>query len=113
MVMIPSECRRCYQTECAMNKKYIVRLAAEERAQLTELTRKGQAAAYKIRYAPILLQADADGTAWTDTKSAEIFSVRVNTVLGIRQHWVAQGLEAAINWTQPQRPSRTPRFDGE
>ena len=59
--MIPSESKRCSQTECAMNKKYIVRLTDEDRAQLTELTRKGQAAAYKIRHAHILLKADADG----------------------------------------------------
>ena len=47
-----------------MNKKYIVRLSAEERSQLTELIRKGKAAASKIRHAHILLQADANGPAW-------------------------------------------------
>jgi transposase len=109
--MMPSESRRYDQTECAMNKKYIIRLADEERAQLTELTRKGQVAAYKIRHAHILLKADADGPAWTDTKIAEIFSVSVNTVLGVRQRWVEQGLEAALNRKQ-QHPSRTPRLDG-
>jgi hypothetical protein len=31
-----------------MNKTYIVRLSDEERSQLTELTRKGKAVAYKI-----------------------------------------------------------------
>jgi hypothetical protein len=35
------------QTECAMNKKYIVRLSDEEREQMAELTRTGKAAAYK------------------------------------------------------------------
>ena len=111
--MMPSESRRCDQTECAMNKKYIVRLSDEERAQLTELTRKGHAAAYKIRHAHILLKADADGPAWTDTKIAESFSVSVNAVLGVRQRWVEQGLEAALNRKKQQHPSRTPRVDGE
>lgn len=111
--MMPSESTRCYQTECAMNKKYIVRLSDEDRAQLTELTRKGQAAAYKIRHAHILLKADAEGPAWTATKIAESFSVSVNTVLGIRQRWVEEGLEAALNRKKQQRPSRTPRLDGE
>lgn len=95
-----------------MNKKYIVRLSDEERRQLTELTSKGKAAAYKIRHAHILLKADTDGPAWTDTKIAESFSVSVNTVLGVRQRLVAQGLEAALNRKNPVRPSRTPRLDG-
>ena len=111
--MIPSESQRCYQTECAMHKQYTVRLSDEARAPLTELTREGQAAAYKIRHAPILLKADADGPAWTDTKIAASFSVSVNTVLGVRPRWVAQGWEAALNRKQQQRPSRPPRWDGE
>jgi hypothetical protein len=44
-----------------MNKKYIVRLTPEERAQIKELVSKGKAAAYKIRYANTLLMAEADG----------------------------------------------------
>jgi transposase len=96
-----------------MNKKYIVRLSDEDRAQLAELTRKGQAAASKIRHAPILLTADAEGPAWTDTTIAERFAVRVNTVLGVRQRWVEPGLEAARNRKKQPRPSRPPRLDGE
>jgi Homeodomain-like domain len=96
-----------------MNKKYIVRLSDEERRQLTELTRKGKAAAYKIRHAHILLKTDADGSAWTDTKIAESFSISVNTVLGVRQRFVEQGLEAALNRKKQDRPSRIPRLDGE
>jgi hypothetical protein len=111
--MLPSEKRRCYRTEGAMNKKYIVRLSNEAHAQLTELTRKGRAAASKIRHAHILLKADADGPAWTDTRIAESFAVRGNTVLGVRQHWVEQGLEAALNRKKQPRSSRTPRLDGE
>jgi len=96
-----------------MNKKYIVRLSDEERHQLTELTSKGEVAAAKIRHAHILLKADADGPAWTDAKIAESFSVSVNTVLGVRQRVVEQGLEAALNRKPQERPSRTPRLDGE
>jgi Homeodomain-like domain len=95
-----------------MNKKYIVRLSNEERRQLTELTSKGKAAAYKIRHAHILLKADADGSAWTDAKIAESFSVSVNTVLGVRQRLVEQGLEVALNRKQQDHPSRAPLLDG-
>lgn len=66
-----------------MNKKYIVRLSDAERDRLTELTRKGKAAASKIRYAQILLKADAEGPAWTDAQIAARFSVSANTVLGV------------------------------
>jgi transposase len=111
--MIPSETITLSWTECTMNKKYIVRLSDEERSQLTELTRKGKAAAYKLRHAHILLKADADGPAWTDTKIAESFSVSVNTVLGVRQRFVEQGLDIALHRKKQARPSRTPRLDGE
>jgi transposase len=96
-----------------MNQKYIVRLTEEERRQLTELTRKGKAAAYKIRHAQILLQADADGPAWPDERIAESVAVSVNTVHGVRQRLVEQGLEAALNRKQQARPSRPPLLDGE
>jgi hypothetical protein len=96
-----------------MNKKYIVRLSDEGREQLAELTRRGKAAAYKIRHAQILLKADADGPAWTDERIAESFSVSVNTVLSVRQRLVEQGLEAALNRKQQVPPSRGPLLDGE
>jgi hypothetical protein len=96
-----------------MNKKYIVRLTDAEREQLTELTRQGKAAASQSRHAHILLQADAHGPAWTDTKIAESFSVSVKTVLGVRQRLVAQGLEAVINRKKQPHPSRMPCLDGE
>jgi transposase len=111
--MIPSEDIMGDQTECAMNKKYIVRLSDEEREQVAELTRTGKAAAYKIRHAQILLKADADGPAWTDERIAESFSVSVNTVLSVRQRLVEQGLEAALNRKKQAHPSRSPRLDGE
>jgi hypothetical protein len=95
-----------------MTKKYIVRLSDEERNQLTALTSKGKAAAYKIRHAHILLKADADGPAWTDVKIAESFSISVNTVLGVRQRLVEQGLEAALNRKKQDCPSRAPLLDG-
>jgi transposase len=96
-----------------MNKKYIVRLSAVERSQLTELIKKGKAAASKIRHAHILLKADVDGPAWTDEHIAESFSVSVPTVQGVRQRLVEQGLEAALTRKKQTRPSRAPLLDGE
>jgi hypothetical protein len=95
-----------------MNKKYIVRLSAEEHRQLTELIRKGKAAASKIRHAHILLKGDAEGPAWTDEHIAASFSVSVPTVQGVRQRLVEQGLEAALTRKKQARPSRAPLLDG-
>lgn len=96
-----------------MKKKYIVRLNNEERKQLEDLTRKGKAAAYKIRHAQILLKADADGPNWTDERIAEAFSVTIRTVELIRQRLVEQGLERALNRKKQERPSKYRKFDGE
>ncbi len=111
--MIPSASRTRYQTECVLNNKSIVRLSDVERAQLTELTRTGQAATDKIRQAHLLLKAEAAGSAWTDARSAERFSVSAHTVLGVRQRFVEPGLEAALNRQPQTHPSRAPRLDGE
>ena len=95
-----------------MTEKYIVRLTAEEREELTALVSKGKASVAQIRHAHILLKADADGPNWTDPRIADAFSIHLNTVAGIRKRWVCQGLEAALN-RQPQAcPSRTPKLDG-
>ena len=90
-----------------MNKKYIVRLTVAERAQLTELVNKNQAAAYKIKHANVLLKVDADGPNWSDAQAAEAFSCaprnRVHvapTLCGARDRG-GPGTQAA--WTAPTR----------
>jgi hypothetical protein len=49
-------------------KKYIVKLAKEERADLCKLIAQGKASARKLTHARILLKADSseDGPGWTD-----------------------------------------------
>ena len=96
-----------------MNKKYIIRLTEQEREQLEALIRKGKSAAYKIKHANMLLKADADGAAWSDEEIAAAFSVHTRTVAGIRERFVEQGLEAALNRKPQERPSQQPLFDGE
>ena len=51
-------------------KKYVVRLSAEERAQLDELIRKGKRSAQLLTEARILLKADVSerGEGWSDTR---------------------------------------------
>lgn len=46
-----------------MQKKYMVRLSKEERNTLREVVKKLGGSSQKVRRAPMLLKADADGPA--------------------------------------------------
>lgn len=96
-----------------MNKKYIVKLTQEEREYLNEIISKGKAAATKIQHANMLLKIDANSEGWTDEAAAGAFSVHPNTVRGVRQRFVEEGLEAALNRKKLPRPPRKPILDGE
>ncbi len=96
------------------NKKYIVRLSAQERSQLKKLTSTGKAAAHRITRARILMLADEgpEGPAWRDEDVAEAVDVSVRTVENIRKRLVNEGLEAAVNRKKQVRPSRARLLDG-
>ena len=79
-----------------MNKKYIIRLTAQEREELETLTKKGKTQAYRIKHAHILLAVDADGPNWPDHHVAKAYKCHQNTVRNVRQRFVEQGLEAAL-----------------
>jgi transposase len=95
-----------------MGKKYIVRLTEEERKRLKGLVSKGRANAQKIRRAQTLLKIDADGPDWTDQQAAEAFGTRANTVAEIRQRFVEEGLDRALDRKQPDKPPRRRTLDG-
>ena len=94
-------------------KKYIIRLTNEECCQLIAVINKGKGAAYKIKHANIMLKADADGSGWTDEQIAKAFSVHWNTVRNVRQRFVEQGLEAALNRKKLEGPFYQQIIDGE
>jgi hypothetical protein len=98
-----------------MSKRYVVRLTGEERVGLQRLVGVGKAAARKILHAHVLLQADesSDGPGWPDTQISQALSIHTNTVAGIRERFVEQGLEAALNRKKQDRPSRQPKLDGK
>ena len=80
-------------------KRYKVTLDAEERQHLHDLIAAGKAAARKLAHARILLKADAadGGPAWPDRRIAEALEVSTATVERVRQRFVEQGLEAALD----------------
>jgi len=95
-----------------MNKKYIVRLTSEEREELEGMVRKGKTVAYKIQHANILLNVDAEASCWNDEQTAAAFHCSPNTVRNIRQRFVEEGLESALNRKKQISPSRKPVLDG-
>lgn len=96
-----------------MNKKYIVRLTAEERKELEILVKKGKTQAYRIKHANILLAVDADGPNLSDEDSAQIFGCHQNTVRNVRQGFVEQGIEVALERKKRDKPPRELKIDGE
>jgi transposase len=96
-----------------MNKKFIIRLSVEERAQLESLVAKGKAAARKLTRARILLKADCGdlGPAWSDRQISEALDLGGITVHRVRRSFVEGGLEGAlIRRPVPRRPRM---LDGE
>ena len=96
-----------------MEKKYIVRLSAEERTALEARVTKGKAAAYKIKHANILLAADVDGPAWPDAQIAQAYSCHLHTVENVRRRLVLEGLAAALERQKQAQPSHPPKLDGK
>jgi hypothetical protein len=82
-----------------MNRKYIVQLSDEERAQLQQMIASGTASARKIRRAQILLKSDSSpkGPNWSYQAICEAFDVSETTITTVRKAYCEGGLEAALN----------------
>jgi hypothetical protein len=96
-----------------MQKKYIVRLTDSERVALTAVVKKLKGSSQKVRRAQILLNADADGPAWTDAKIAEAVGCRTKTVENIRERFVTLGFEVALDGKSREHAPRPKALDGE
>jgi hypothetical protein len=96
-----------------MSKKYIVRLSEEERQVCQEIVKKLKGTSQKVRRAQILLKADADGTAWTDSRIAEAYHCRVQTIENLRKRLVTEGFEPALHGKERQTPPTPPLLDGQ
>jgi hypothetical protein len=98
-----------------MNRKYIVRLDAEERRRLEQVVGIGKAAAYRIRHANILLAVDESdaGPKMKDVDAARAFNVSVRSIESLRKRLVEEGLDAALDRKKQVRPSIERIFDGD
>jgi hypothetical protein len=63
-------------------KKYVLKLTADERAELQRLVRKGGVAGWKLQRAHALLQCDRapEGPAWTDERIAEAYGTTTRSL---------------------------------
>jgi hypothetical protein len=95
-------------------KQHVVRLRAEERADLVQLIRAGVAPARRLVRARILLKADAGqrGPRWTDAQIAEAVEASPRTVARVRADFCAHGLAQTLHRRRPARVYLR-RLDGE
>ena len=96
-----------------MPKKYVVRLTVEERTTLLDRVKKFKGTSQKVRRAQVLLKADADGSGWTDSKIAEAYNSRVQTIENLRKRLVMEGFELALNGKKRLEPPTRCKLDGE
>jgi hypothetical protein len=96
-----------------MAPRYKVTLTEEERGDLEAITRNGKTTALRFIHARALLLCDAGehGPAWKVHDAAEALGITARTIEHLKQRFVEEGLETALE----RKPStRIPRvsFDG-
>ena len=96
-----------------MQKKYIVRLSKQEREILEGVVKKLKGGGQKVRRAQVLLKADANGPAWSDSRIAEAFGCRRQTVEVIRQRFVETGFQETLDGKKRANPPTPKLLDGE
>ena len=96
-----------------MGKTYKVTLTTEERQELLSIVSTGKNNAQRIKHANILLAVDEVANApLTDQEAAKQFHCHVNTVANIRERFVMQGFESALERKKRETPPHQPIFDG-
>lgn len=91
--------------------KYVVRLSVEDRVRLQGVLAEPRAARARVLRARIILNADADGLAWSNVALCEAFDVSDSTVYRLRQQFVLEGLDAALN-RKPPSATKPRKLDG-
>lgn len=78
---------------------------------LGAVVHKGKSPAYKIKHAHILLHAD-QRRGLRDEDIAESLGCHLNTVRNVRERFVKEGLEMALERKKQESPSRAKLLDG-
>ena len=95
-------------------KKYVVRLGAQERAQLNDLIRSGKRPAQLLTKARILLKADVSeaGEGWSDSAIARALDTSIANIERPRRQLVEEGFEAVLTRKYNPNSARPRIFDG-
>ena len=90
-------------------------LSEDQRFILEQLIAKGKAPVRKLAHARILLKIDrnAPGKRWTDIQVAEAFEMSRYTVMRIRERFVTNGLDDALNHRKHMPQAHSCTLDGE
>jgi transposase len=91
-------------------KKYRVTLTEEEGKNLEQVISRGKGAARKLLHARILLKAD-ETVGWSDERISEALEVSLSTIGRVRERFVEEGVEAALERKAPNRVYQR-RLDG-
>ena len=97
-----------------MPPRYRITLTEHEQNELEAFTRDGKTGAKKFIHARALLLCNvgADGPAWTVAETAEALGVTSRTIEHLKQRFVEEGLEAALQRRPRVKPPREVLFDG-
>jgi hypothetical protein len=97
-----------------MKPLYRVTLTVQEIQELEALTKTAKTNAKRFLYARSLLLCDAgpQGPAWTVADTAEAMGVTPRTIEHLKKRFVEEGLAAALERRQPEKPPREVTFDG-
>lgn len=96
-----------------MNKKYCVTLTDQEQEKLQALIKQRCERAVSVKRAYIWLAADENGEkCWTDEQICETYHVGLRTVERLRQRWVEEGVEKALEGKK-REVFKDPVLDGK
>ena|SRR5687768_5909637 len=97
-----------------MAKKDVLKLTAEERAELARLVRNGNVAGWKVQRAHALLKCDQgpDGPAWADAPIAEAFGVTTRSLESWPKRAVLDGPMTLLQ-RKPRATSALAKLGGE
>lgn len=97
-----------------MRPRYRVTLTSQEREELETLTKTNKTNARQFLYARafLLCDASAQGPGWTVEETAEAMGVTPRTIEHLKKRFVEEGLAAALERKQREKPPRGVIFDG-
>ena len=93
-------------------KCFFVTLTPSDRGQFEAMVSKGKGAACRIKHANILLASDENGPIMKDEAIATALRCHRDTVANVRQRFVEQGLDAALDRKKRESPAVARKLDG-